>query len=177
MPALQRTVREIANDLAEIDTARPNCLLPAAECRAVIAAAERLPELTTSDAAAGLARTMIGVYPRAEVMDPDTYVTAVAGTLAQYPPHVSQKVASPITGLPSKQKFLPRIAEVREACEEEHRRQKTIVLKAKWMLQEHEKRERERREAENFKPADPAKVDEMVKEITARLSANHGDAA
>jgi hypothetical protein len=43
---------------------------------------------------------------------------AVAATLAEYPKEVVQHVTDPRSGLPAKLKFLPSVAEVREACED-----------------------------------------------------------
>jgi hypothetical protein len=156
-----KRLRDIA---AEIDRTEPSAhcqLVPADECRALIDSAARLPANTAPDDASRMARTMIGVYPRADVLDPETYVTAIAGTLAQFPPHVSQKVADPINGLPGRLKFLPRVAEVREACEAEAQRQRTIVARARWMIQEHEARAK--REAPVKRTLTPEQVDELVK--------------
>jgi hypothetical protein len=47
------------------------------------------------------------------------YVTAAAALLAQYPESIVGKVCDPIRGLPIVNKFLPAIAEIREACERE----------------------------------------------------------
>lgn len=43
---------------------------------------------------------------------------AIAATLADYPREVVEHVTDPRTGLPAKLKFLPSVAEVREACED-----------------------------------------------------------
>jgi hypothetical protein len=66
--------------------------------------------------------------------------------LAQYPEHVAGKVCDPIRGLPSTSKFLPAIAEIRQACELE------MVW---WHTVERRELER-RRTAEILKPAPPA---------------------
>ena len=46
---------------------------------------------------------------------------AIAATLAEYPKEVIEYITDPRTGLPAKLKWLPTVAEVREACEE-HRK-------------------------------------------------------
>jgi hypothetical protein len=61
------------------------------------------------------------------------FMIAAAAMLAQYPQPVAEKVCDPIRGLASKSKFLPAIAEIREACE----------LEMTW-LDAVERRERER---------------------------------
>lgn len=43
---------------------------------------------------------------------------AIAATLADYPHEVVEHITDPRTGLPAKLKFLPSVAEVREACED-----------------------------------------------------------
>jgi hypothetical protein len=66
-----------------------------------------------------LAAKLFGCYRASEANDPDVYVTAAAALLAGYPDAVAAKVCDPIRGLPSTNKFLPAIAEIREACERE----------------------------------------------------------
>lgn len=61
---------------------------------------------------------MFGCYRKGEANDPETYTMAVAATLAEYPKEVIEHVTDPRTGLPAKLKFLPSVAEVREACED-----------------------------------------------------------
>lgn len=43
---------------------------------------------------------------------------AIAATLAEYSPEVIEYITDPRTGLPAKLKWLPTVAEVREACED-----------------------------------------------------------
>lgn len=45
------------------------------------------------------------------------YVAGVVTVLANYPPEVMARVVHPVTGLPGTTKYLPAIAEVKEACE------------------------------------------------------------
>lgn len=45
------------------------------------------------------------------------FIAAAAATLACYPESVASQVCHPVEGLPREQKFLPSIAEIREACE------------------------------------------------------------
>jgi hypothetical protein len=47
------------------------------------------------------------------------YVTGAAAMLSRYPEAVCAAVCDPIRGLPSTNKFLPALAEIREACEKE----------------------------------------------------------
>ena len=62
---------------------------------------------------------LFGCYRRGEANDPEIYTMAIAATLAEYPREVVEHVTDPRTGLPAKLKFLPSVAEVREACEDQ----------------------------------------------------------
>lgn len=65
------------------------------------------------------AQALFGCYRRDDAHDPETYAAAISAVLAQYPPDVVKLVTDPRTGLPSRNKWLPNVAEVREACEAE----------------------------------------------------------
>lgn len=60
---------------------------------------------------------MLSCYRSSEASDPETFVTAVAAILARYPQSIAACVANPSVGLPSRSKWLPSVAEVREDCE------------------------------------------------------------
>jgi hypothetical protein len=79
------------------------------------------PTSTTCDprTAGRLATQLFGCYRASEANDPETYVTAAAALLSRYPEAVARQVCDPVRGLPSKAKWLPAIAEIREACERE----------------------------------------------------------
>ena len=66
----------------------------------------------------GRARILFACYRRDEAADPETYCAAVAAVLGDgYSREVVEFVTDPRTGLPSKQKFLPNIAEIRETLD------------------------------------------------------------
>ncbi len=64
------------------------------------------------------AETLFGCYTRAEANNPVVYTAAVQAILSEYEPKVIAFVTDPRTGLPSRLKWLPSIAEVRVACDE-----------------------------------------------------------
>lgn len=66
---------------------------------------------------------LLSCYRKDEVHDPDVYSAAVAATLGDFPKSVVDYVTDPRTGLPSELKFLPNVAEVRDACARETARQ------------------------------------------------------
>jgi hypothetical protein len=90
-------------------------------------------ETCAPETASILATRLFGCYRASEANDPEMFMIAAAAMLAQYPQPVAEKVCDPIRGLASKSKFLPAIAEIREACE----------LEMTW-LDAVERRERER---------------------------------
>src|SRR5262249_7435276 len=64
------------------------------------------------------AELLFACYRKDEAHDPQTYSAAVAAVLGDgYSREVVEYVTDPRTGIPSKQKFLPAVAEVREACD------------------------------------------------------------
>src|SRR6185436_2841024 len=74
-------------------------------------------EFERLDFATAKARLMLGCYRKGEANDPQTYATAVAAMLAQYPEEVIEAVTSPLSGLPSRTDFMPTLKELKEACE------------------------------------------------------------
>jgi hypothetical protein len=66
------------------------------------------------------AKELFSAYPQREFREPEIFVRGLVATLARYPEAVVRKVCSAESGLPQTSKFLPSIAEVREACEAIH---------------------------------------------------------
>jgi hypothetical protein len=71
------------------------------------------------EVAAARATILFGYYPRNEANDPEIFIAGATAMLSSYPEVVVERVCDPIRGLPSKNKFLPSIAEIRETCERE----------------------------------------------------------
>lgn len=67
-------------------------------------------------------KLLFSCYRKDEAHDPEIYCSAVAATLSEFPRQVVEYVTDPRTGLPSSSKWLPNIAEVREACVTEAKR-------------------------------------------------------
>lgn len=68
---------------------------------------------------ASLAKNLLGYFRTGEASDPDVYTAGIIAVLSDYPIAIIRQVVDPRTGLPSKFKWLPAIAEVKEACETE----------------------------------------------------------
>jgi hypothetical protein len=64
------------------------------------------------------ARMLVGAYRRNDAEDPALFIRAAATVLSAYPEKIVRRVTHPAYGIPSRLKFLPSIAEIREACEE-----------------------------------------------------------
>jgi hypothetical protein len=60
---------------------------------------------------------MMGSFRRGEAGDPEIYSAAVAKVLSVYEPDVVDYVTDPVTGLASRNEFLPTIKEIRAACD------------------------------------------------------------
>lgn len=60
---------------------------------------------------------MLSCYRRDDTHNPEIYSAAIAAIMGEYSEHVVAYVTDPRTGLPSRQKFLPNVAEVREALD------------------------------------------------------------
>ena len=114
------------------------------------------------------AAQLFGCYPRNEANDPEIFLTAATALLASYPEAVAERVCDPIRGLPVKNKFLPAIAEIREACEREMVWFDTV-----------ERRERDRRHTAEVlapvlpppAPMDRLRVRQTADELLAELNA------
>jgi hypothetical protein len=66
---------------------------------------------------------MFGYFRKAEANDPKAFAAAIVLRLAQYPKEVIDEITDPLTGLASKFDYPPSVRQLREACEEEMRRQ------------------------------------------------------
>lgn len=74
------------------------------------------PERPTLERAVRLATGLVALYPSTAKID-EMYVKGVAAIFAAYPADWAHEVVNPLTGLPSRSKFLPSIAEIKEALE------------------------------------------------------------
>jgi len=63
------------------------------------------------------ATAMLGFYRKDDAWDPEMFLTGIAAVLALYPTDIIDQVTNPALGLPSKLRFPPTPAEVKDACE------------------------------------------------------------
>jgi hypothetical protein len=71
---------------------------------------------------------LFGCYRRSDAADPLVYVAGAAAVLSEYPAEIVEYVCDPRTGLPRTLKWLPTIAEIAEACDNQVERAKTLRL-------------------------------------------------
>lgn len=74
---------------------------------------------------------------------PETFVTAVAATLARYPDQVIYDVTDPRSGLPIQINWMPSIKEVYDACERAYLPVKTQIEREKRIAEQIEARKRD----------------------------------
>jgi hypothetical protein len=60
---------------------------------------------------------LFGCYRKGDANDPEIYAAAIAATLSDFTREVVDYAVDPRTGIASKVKFLPTVAEVREFCQ------------------------------------------------------------
>ncbi|HVI27512.1 hypothetical protein [Hansschlegelia sp.] len=94
-------------------------LLDEQDARALIAANPTDEPRCSARYAFERAKLLLGCYPRNQADDPDTYATAVAAVLGDYPERVVKRVTDPRIGVARSVKFLPSIAEISDVCERE----------------------------------------------------------
>jgi hypothetical protein len=101
-----------------------------AECDQVIAAIDADSAPAGLDAGEQAIRAIIRSHPVADVHDPDGYIAACAAIMSEYPLGVLARVRDPRTGIVRRIKFLPKPAEIAEACDAEMERRKNMRLRA-----------------------------------------------
>jgi hypothetical protein len=65
------------------------------------------------------AALLVGCYRKSDAADPEIYTSAVVAVLMRYSENIVRTITEPATGLPARLKWLPAIAEIVEACEEQ----------------------------------------------------------
>lgn len=74
----------------------------------------RLEQIAAAKQGAG---QLLGCFRTGDAHDPKIYIAAVVAVLERFPVATIKAVTDPSTGLPSKLKWLPTLAEITEACE------------------------------------------------------------
>lgn len=127
-------------------------LVSIAGARAVIEAIEARRDPCVPHVSHSFASQLVGLYPAREVNDATTYLAGITALFSAYPEDFVKRVCDPVTGLPSKSKWLPTIAEIKEALEIEKSKRDKILFNARWTLTEAERRRKAAGENAKFKP-------------------------
>lgn len=172
---LQAVVRKLDTDsLLAVDRG-----VTLAEAELVLSSMIGRDDKATPEEASLMARNLVGLYPAREVNDGKAYAAGMAMVLAAHPLDFVRRVCDPVKGLPSRLKWLPTIADVTAAINEERARRDRIAANARYVIAEHERRARERIEAEEFErnrlPADERA--RRVAEIVAQFRSARDDAS
>lgn len=112
-----------------------------------------------------LAGQILSCYRHQPIPDADAFQMAMAAVLSAYPADLARLVANPVTGIASRLKFLPSIAEVRDALEAEDGKRRLIAENARWTIAERARRiseAKERAEFEERNRADRARIESQM---------------
>ena len=112
---------------------------------------------------------MFGCYRKQDANDPEIYVAAVTAILSEYPDSVIETVTDPRTGLPSKIKWLPAVAEVKSECEIHMYR---VRYQEAWNKRAAD--QAAEREASKPSPETQKKIGDGLAELVAQLKAGIG---
>lgn len=121
------------------------------------------------------ARMLTGFYPAREVNDFKAYAAGMAALLGAYPLDFVRRVCNPVDGLPSRLKWLPTLADVKAALEDERARRDRIGASALHVINEADRRrvaaEREREYQSERAKMTPEQRAELAERLTKGLRA------
>ena len=151
----------------------------AAEAQAVLDGMAGRDALCTPTEAAEAVGRLLGLYPGREITDARTYAQGLTAMLAAYPRDFVKRVCNPVTGLPSRLKFLPTLADLREALDAERLRRDRIAASARWVVAQAERQRKEAKEDAAFEANRPApeerarRVQELIRGLRKTSEADH----
>lgn len=102
-------------------------------------------------------------YRKSDANEPQGFAAAAATALSDYPTDIIEFITDPRTGLPSKIKWLPSIAEIHEACREIAQQRAEAAKRArdlKLQFAERDKFEAEQLAKKNHPPLD--EIEKMI---------------
>lgn len=111
---------------------------------------------------------LMGFYPAREVRDPKTFAAGMTALMATFPLDLVKRCIDPVEGLPSKLKWLPTLADVREFLDTERDRRARILGNARWTVQEAERRAKEAEEERRFEANRPS-AEERARKVRELL--------
>lgn len=140
-----------------------------AEASAALAAINARPDgCCDPKTASSLAQKLLGFYPAREVNDPEVFARGLTALFAAYHEDFVRKVCNPVTGLPSRLKWLPTIADAKEALKAERARRIRIWANAAYVIKCHEDSRKKALEEAEFERNRPA-ADERARRVAEIL--------
>lgn len=131
-------------------------LLPAEVCKRVIERIDVEPARCDRSDATDFVAALLRCYPDFRAHDAKGYALALFDLFAAYPRSIGSRIVDPVSGLPSRLKFTPKIADVKEALEAEVKRRALIRANAVWHMREKERRDEERAKEAEFERNRPS---------------------
>lgn len=125
--------------------------------------------------AAAFAEQLVGLYPAREVVNAKVFSAGLSALMAAFPRDMVKRVCDPVAGLPSRLKFFPSLADVREALDAEKTRRDRIAANARYVIAEHERLKAKAEQDAAFERSRPSpedrarQVDELVRKTRAAL--------
>lgn len=115
------------------------------ECRDAVNFLDSDKEPAGLEYAAKAGRSITRVHPKTDVDDFQAYSMAISLIMSEYPRSVLDRVSDPRTGIIRTIKFLPRPAEVAQACDAEVERRAKLRKSAETIILVHQIKTRESR--------------------------------
>lgn len=131
----------------------------------------------SADEALGAAEQIIGFYPAREVFNRDIFIRGATAIFAAYPLYAVKRVLDPLEGIPGKLKFLPTLAEIKAALDEEKVRRGRMGKNCLAVLRAHKHREEEEEYERNKGTYEERarKVQELLSTLGTSSSSNQSD--
>lgn len=143
-------------------------LLPVEVCRRVVERIDVEPPRCDRADATDFVAALLRCYPDFKAHDAKGYALALFDLFAAYPRSIGSRVVDPVNGLPSRLKFTPKIADVKEALEVEVKRRALIRANAVWHMREKERRDEERAAEAEFERNRPS-AEERARQARAAI--------
>jgi hypothetical protein len=121
-------------------------IITKAEAQAFFNDLQGFEKACSIDEATQAAENLIGLYPAREVQNAKTFAAGVTALMAAYPVYAVKRVCHPVTGIPSRLKWLPTIAEIKAALDDEKVRRGRMGKNCLAILRSYKERE----EAEEY---------------------------
>jgi|GEM_PF-3658194 len=122
-------------------------LIPAPDATVIVQELTKALEACSPTHALVFAKQLIGCYRRVDVIDPDIYIASMAAKFEKFPADIGAKIVDTLT---DRLKWTPTGADVMEAGSQFKREREAALRTARKHIEEHERRIRRAKEAEDL---------------------------